>query len=195
MDLTASLEAFNRQTAEGCVKVTEDLARYRHVLTAARPDVIVECGSYNLHSAVWFARTAHCHVITIDVISWRDPADVAAAVEAGVTIVVGSSTSPTVVDRVHKWAAGRRAMVVLDSDHSGPHVLAELEAYTPLVPTGSYAVVEDGIVRDLPPMGYDGSPLDAIEAFLPGHPEFTVDADVEAMFPATMHPSGWLRRS
>ena len=48
-------------------------------------------------------------------------------------------------------AAGKkRVLVCLDSNHTHDHVLAELEAYAPLTTVGSYCVVFDTIVEDLP---------------------------------------------
>ena len=41
-------------------------------------------------------------------------------------------------------------MVCLDSNHTHDHVLAELEAYAPLTSFGSYCVVFDTIVEDMP---------------------------------------------
>ena len=196
VDWVASLEAFGRQGAEGVTKIAEDLARYRTVIHRVRPGVIVETGSAGYRSARWFAQVAGCPVVTIDVASWRD--EMQAATRDGVVVVTGSSVDPDVVNKVSRIARNAAlsdsVMVVLDSDHSAGHVFCELEAYAPLVTPGSYLVCEDGIVRHLPPLGYVGSPLDAIERFLPDHPEFRVDYEVEAMFPATMFPSGWLRR-
>ena len=103
-----------------------------------------------------------------------------------------SSTDPDVVAEVHARAAGRRTLVVLDSDHSQSHVEAELAAYAPLVPVGGYLIVEDSnigrIRKDLLP-----GPLEAIATFLAANDEFEVDHEREK-FLITFNPNGYLRR-
>lgn len=199
IDVKASLKASSRQHAEGCVKTTEDLARYRRVIEETRPDLIIECGTFSGKSAVWFARIADCQVITIDVTPYIDP-DIRLVMDAlGVDDRVGSSTDPDVVDDVTLMAVQHeRVMVVLDSDHSAPHVAREMELYGPLVTPGCYMVVEDGILRWMPAeeqKHYDGNPLDAIEAWMEAHgDEWEIDVDIEGMSPVSQFPSGWLRR-
>jgi cephalosporin hydroxylase len=39
--------------------------------------------------------------------------------------------------------------VLLDSNHTAEHVLAELRAYAPLVTKGSYIVAADGIMQEV----------------------------------------------
>ena len=46
-----------------------------------------------------------------------------------------------------------RVMVVLDSNHTHEHVLAELRAYAPLVTSGQYLVVADTFVEQHPAAG------------------------------------------
>ena len=54
IDVEASLAATSRQHAEGAVKVAEDLDRYRAVIAATKPEIVVECGTYDGGSAKWF---------------------------------------------------------------------------------------------------------------------------------------------
>ena len=86
-------------------------------------------------------------------------------------------------------------MVILDSDHSRPHVAAELELYAPLVTPGSFLLVQDGStdVISVFRSGRPG-PLPAIHDFVARHPEFEIDRARSARFPITHHPDGWLRR-
>ncbi len=98
-----------------------------------------------------------------------------------------------------RYAHGDPIMVVLDSDHSTETVYGEMVAYAPYVTPGSYMVVEDGILAHVAPgpflMGnwFDGDPLEAVERFLPDHPEWLHDSELEEMFPTTQHVGGWLR--
>lgn len=191
-DLAASVESYPRQWSEvpDMVKVREDLARYDHIIEATEPDVLVECGTWTGRSAVWFA--AHgLDVVTVDM----NPPNPRWASHPSVTWVQGrSSVDPAVVSMVTAMVAGRRAMVVLDSDHSPAHVSAEVAAYGPLVAPGCYLVVEDGICRFVAGTpATDAGPLDALEAFLPAQ-GWERDLAVEGMYPVTHHVAGWLRR-
>ena len=187
LDLAACLEATGRQNAEGAIKVWEDLDRYRALVEATRPDVIVECGTYEGGSARWF-RSLGPDVVTVDIepVTTDDPAT---------TVVTGSSTDPAVAGMVQGLTEGRRTMVVLDSDHSAAHVAAEIAAYGPMVSPGCYLVVEDGIVRWMSNHPWTGSPLDAIEELLVDSPDWQRDEVTEAMHPVSMHPAGWWRRA
>src|SRR5205085_10553510 len=90
--------------------------------------------------------------------------------------------APEVVEQVRaRVAPGKRVLVVLDSNHSKRHVLAELEAYAPLVSVGSYAIATDGIKelvaggpRTEPDWAWD-HPKAAAEAFVARHPEFVIE--------------------
>jgi cephalosporin hydroxylase len=86
-------------------------------------------------------------------------------------------------------------MVVLDSDHSRAHVLAELRAYAPLVTPDSLILVQDGVIDVLPMFATTRpGPLKAIETFLAEDDRFEVDPRFDKRFLVTHHPSGWLRR-
>lgn len=202
-DLAASLAASHRQQAEGCVKTIEDLARYRAVIHKVKPRLILESGSFSGKSAKWFAQTAGCKVISVDIDHRHIDGDTRREAEAaGVEFLLGRSTSPNVI--THMVAAVRAAdgptLVTLDGDHSADTVYAEMLEYGPLVSSNSYMVVEDGIVRHMPdqmkPNGpYAGNPLDAIERYLSSRSKrWEVDLVIEDMYPATQFPSGFLRR-
>lgn len=205
-DLKASLAAVSRQHAEGCVKIVEDLRRYEQIIERTRPDVIVESGTFSGKSALWFARTAQCYVVTVDVTPCIDPETRIAAVNYPIWSITGDVTAPDTIDRVRRFIDDRTAaldrpaqvMVSLDSDHSATHVAAEIEAYGPMVTAGCYLVVEDGLLRWMPyeeRRHYTGTPLDAIEALLAAEPDrWEVDVELEDLYPVTQHPSGWLRK-
>ncbi|MDH4344964.1 MAG: cephalosporin hydroxylase family protein, partial [Thermoleophilia bacterium] len=103
-----------------------------------------------------------------------------------------SSTDPGVLREVARRSEGRRTMVLLDSNHSRDHVVAELNAYAPFVSPGGYLIVEDsniGVVRrDLLP-----GPMEALRAFLEQTRDFEVDRTREKHH-ITFNPSGYLRR-
>jgi cephalosporin hydroxylase len=114
-----------------------------------------------------------------------------------ITFLIGDCASPEIVAEIQKEreAVTGPVMVVLDSDHSAPHVTKEMAAYASFVTPGSYLHVQDGVI-DVLPIYADArpGPLVAIEAFLKDHPEFEVDRERESKFLITHHPKGWLRR-
>src|SRR5262249_51143771 len=93
---------------------------------------------------------------------------------ARIELIEGSAIAADVVERVRARAAGYRSILVcLDSNHTHAHVLAELEAYAPLVTKGSYCVVFDTVVEDLPdtltfgrPWGRGNNPRTALREYL-----------------------------
>jgi len=92
-------------------------------------------------------------------------------------------------------------MVFIHSMHSHDHVLNELKAYAPLVSVGSYCVVFDTYVEDMPAQFFSDRPWDvgdnpktALRDWLPKNPEFSIDHDIEAQLMITVTPNGFLRR-
>jgi cephalosporin hydroxylase len=181
------------------MKIDEDLMRYEQILEMTRPDIVVECGTWMGHSAKWFSEHK-VKVITIDI----EPGSSAKPYTrwAGVppelksqyiTYLLGSTTDPSIVERVTSLCTDKKTMVVLDSDHSALHVEQEIKLYGPLVTPGFYLVVEDGILRWLP-NEYIGNPLDAIEHVLIDNLDWERDTAIEEMFDVTLYPAGFWRR-
>jgi len=170
-----------------------DLWVFQEIVAETRPDVIVETGTFRGGSALYFASICELlrsgEVISIDV----EPMSADYPLHSRITYLGGrSSIDPAVVEEVQGIVGGRRAMVVLDSDHSQDHVAAELEAYAPLVGRGCYLIVEDTNVdevrKDLPP-----GPIKAVDDFLARTPGFEVDPEREKWV-ITFNPRGYLRR-
>jgi cephalosporin hydroxylase len=130
-----------------------------------------------------------------------------------IRLLEGSSIAPEIVAQVRKAAEGKRTLVVLDSNHTHDHVLAELEAYAPLVTVGSYCVVMDTVVEDMPegffpdrPWGKGNNPKTAVREFLrrlkeegrkasDGAPlNFEIDKSIENKLLITVAPDGYLKR-
>ena len=195
------------------IQLPDDLLRIQEAIYRVRPDVIVETGVAHGGSLIFHASLCkamgHGRVIGIDV---EIRPHNRAAIEAHelfefITLIEGSSIDPEVVHQVRTLVGPKEsALVLLDSNHTKAHVLAELEAYSPLVPADSYIVACDGIMRDLdgaPRAGSDWSwnnPAEAAKEFLASHPEFVLDPlkppfnEGTATDPITYFPDGWLRR-
>jgi cephalosporin hydroxylase len=208
ISITASIDTFG--TKSGYTqhhqtvpmwKSAPDLARYRHIIEATRPEVVVETGTKWGGTAAWLADTFGVDVITVDVAS---EATALAGWPRITTITGSSSIAPDVVALVTELVASRRYMMSLDSDHHFGHVQAEIRAYAPLVSVGCYLVVEDALGDLVQPeearrfgarIPEEGGALPAIEAELFDRPEWVRDLDVEGMDPVSHSPFGWWRRA
>ena len=174
-------------------KAPTDLWIYQELMYKTRPDLILETGTALGGSALYLASMCDLldggRIITIDV----EPQD-DLPVHPRIKYVTGSSISPEVLEQVRDEASGEdRVMVILDSDHSRDHVLAELREYAPLVSEGCYLIVEDTkvgrILTDFGP-----GPDEAIDEFLKENDSFAVDPVCEK-FMLTFQPGGYLRAS
>lgn len=203
VDLTAPYYASNawREThyrGTQVLKCPLDLWVMQEIFHEVRPDAVIETGTFKGGSALYYADLLEdIHedgpfVISIDVEEYPDrPA------ADGLTYIKGSSTDPAVLAEVRRllfdsWnrtsykQSEAAILVVLDSDHSYDHVLAELRAWSPLVSVGSYLVCED---TNTP------GPAEAVKDFL-ASPEgrgFDVDRSRER-HGLTFNPGGYLRR-
>jgi cephalosporin hydroxylase len=166
---------------------------YQEIIHEQRPDLIIETGTDRGGSALFFASmcdlVGNGRVVSIDV---RSAASVR---HPRLTLLVGDSTSPAVLDSVRAARrAATRCMVILDSDHHADHVGRELRAYREFVSVGSYMVVEDTNVNGHPVMSEHGpGPFEAVHAFLAEDPDFEIDKSREK-FLLTFFPDGYLKR-
>jgi len=119
-----------------------------------------------------------------------------------IQMIQGSSISDDVIQQVHKFASDyKKILLCLDSNHTHDHVLAELEAYAPLVSKNSYCIVFDTIVEDMAgdvfpdrPWGPGNNPKTAVREYLKSHSEFQMDKLFEDKLQLTLAPDGYLKR-
>jgi cephalosporin hydroxylase len=179
----------------------------QEILWSVRPDLVVETGVARGGSLVYYASLLQMlggdgRVLGIDVeIRPHNRAEIERHPLAGrIDLLEGSSTAPQTVSEVVRRAKGKRVLLALDSNHTHEHVLQELKAYSPLVRAGSYIVVFDTIVEDLP-AGYFGNrpwnkgnnPKTAVREFLQGNDRFAVDRAIEDKLLISVAPGGYLR--
>jgi len=113
----------------------------------------------------------------------------------------GSSISDSIFDKVSKYAKeSKNILVVLDSNHTHEHVLKELQLYSPLVTEGSYLIVFDTVIDDMPdnffpdrPWGKGNNPKTAVKEFLKNNDRFEIDKNIENKLLITAAPSGYLK--
>ena len=167
------------------IQLPEDMLRIQEVIYDIKPDVIVETGVAHGGSLIFYASLCTAigkgRVIGID-IEIR-PHNRAAIEEHRlsplISLVEGSSIDADIVKSVKdQIGSAETVLVLLDSNHLKDHVLAELEAYSPLVSPGSYIVACDGIMQQVvgaPRTSEDwtwNNPISAVNEFVANHPEF-----------------------
>ena len=196
------------------IQIPEDIVRMQEAIYTVRPTVIVETGVAHGGSLIFYASLfkgmgIDGRVIGVDIEIRPHNRRAIEAHELAhfITLVEGSSTDPRIVEQVQAQVpAGARVMVVLDSNHSRAHVLAELRAYHALVSPGSYIVATDGSMKDLAdvPRGKGewttDNPEQAARDFLADHREFELAPPAwpfnESALTAriTHWPGAWLRK-
>lgn len=184
------------------IKNPLDLWMMQQILYEVRPDFIVETGTWQGGSALYWAHTLHgmglenSRVLTVDIQDLTAGASHHFLWNKYVEFLRGSSTDPAIVARIAQRVQGRKTLVTLDSDHSMQHVLRELRMYAPLVSSGSYLVVEDTHYDGIPTQpGFGPGPMAAVRRFLAEDQgrDFEQDFSREALV-MTFNPGGWLRR-
>ena len=169
-----------------------DLFIIQELIWKIKPDYIIETGTAYGGSALFYASIMQLlgkgEVITID-IEKKKP-----IFHSRIMDIEGSSIDPKVFDYVSSVAKGGNNIVILDSWHSKEHVLKEMELYHPLIPVGSYLIVEDSHVNGHPvPWKWGEGPYEAITEFLRTHTNFMIDKECERLN-ITFHPNGYLKR-
>lgn len=189
------------------IQLPQDMMAMQEILWDVKPDLVIEAGIAHGGSILYYASLlellGHGEVIGIDV---DIRAHNRAAIEVHpmskrVRLIEGSSIAQEVIEKVRGLAQGKRVVVVLDSNHTHDHVLAELLAYGPLVCVGGYCVVMDTLIEDMPdrffgdrPWGHGNNPKTAVHQFLSSHPEFEIDKDIDHKLLISVAPDGYLRR-
>ncbi|MGZ7039243.1 MAG: CmcI family methyltransferase, partial [Thermoanaerobaculia bacterium] len=166
----------------------------QEILFEVRPDVIIECGTFQGGSALYLATICDLldqgRIYTVDVEPRPE-----LPLHPRIEYVRGSSISEEVTQYLHsRIDASETVLIILDSDHSRDHVLAELERYAQFVTTGSYIIVEDTNVNGHPVFPDHGpGPMEALTDFMSTHQhEFAIDEEREKFF-LTFNPRGFLR--
>ena len=174
-----------------------------------QPDLIIETGIAHGGSLILYASLLHLlsgdgHVVGVDVdIRKHNRVEIEAhPMNARITMIEGSSLATDIVGKVAKMVEGKsRVMVVLDSNHTHSHVLEELRLYSRFVTMGSYLVVFDTLVEDLPknlagdrPWGPGDNPKTAVHAFLKENTGFEIDRVIQEKLKITAAPDGYLKR-
>ena len=206
------------------IQLPQDMAALQELVWSVKPDLIIEAGiahggSLIMHAS-FLAMLDYVDAVEngtaldvknpkrrvlgldIDIRSHNRTAIEAHPMSNRIDMIQGSSISDEVIERVHKYAKNHESvLVILDSNHTHKHVLAELEAYASLVSPGSYCVVFDTLLEDMPdslihnrPWKKGDNPKTAVREWLKNHPEFEVDKDIDNKLLISVAPDGYLKR-
>ncbi|MEP4486863.1 cephalosporin hydroxylase family protein [Marinobacter alexandrii] len=206
------------------IQYPQDIVAMQELIWSVRPDLIIETGIAHggslIFNASCLAMLDMCDAIEsgealdpsqsrrkvlgvdIDIRSHNREAIVAHPMSSRIQMIEGSSIAQDIIDQVKEVASNySRILVSLDSNHTHEHVLAELEAYAPLVSIGSYCAVFDTVIEDLPedmfpdrPWGPGDNPKTAVWEFLRSNFEFEIDQEIHHKLQITVAPDGYLKR-
>lgn len=195
------------------IQLPEDLLRVQEVIYRIKPDVIVETGIAHGGSLIFYASLCKLlgkgRVIGIDIEIRPHNRQAVEAHELFdyITLIEGSSIDADIVRHVKDLVKpAETVFVMLDSNHTKSHVLAELEAYADLVSVGSYIVAADGIMESLagaPRSSPDwtwNNPKAAAQEFVSNNPQFVIEQpswlfnESSLSENVTYWPGAWLYR-
>ena len=206
------------------IQYPQDIVAMQELIWNVKPDFIIETGIAHggslILSASMLALLDMCEAIEagktidprlsrrkvlgidIDIRAHNREAIEAHHMASRIQMIQGSSIDSAIVEQVCQIASRYdRIMVVLDSNHTHDHVLAELDAYAHLTSVGSYCVVFDTIVEDMPadtfadrPWCPGNSPKTAVHQFLKTHDGFRIDKQIDDKLLISVSPHGFLER-
>ncbi len=188
----------------------QDMIAMQEIIWTVKPDLIIETGIAHGGSIIYYASLLELVgndglVVGIDVDIRKHNRELIEThpMFKRIKLIEGSSTSDGVLKEIKEIVSGRKTvMICLDSNHTHEHVLEELKLYAPLTSVGSYCVVFDTVVEDMPsgynwngrPWGKGNNPKTAVWEFLETHDEFEIDRSIPNKLLITVAPDGYLRR-
>lgn len=195
------------------IQYPEDIVAMQELVWEVKPDLIIETGIAHGGSLIFFSamlelvkvctgNEGEVLGIDIDIRAHNRKAIEEHPLSKRISMIEGSSIAPEIIAQVKAKAKGKeRILISLDSNHTHDHVLAELEAYAHLTTVGSYCVVFDTMVEDMPreqtgdrPWGPGNNPKTAVRQWIKSHPEFKVDKSIDNKLLVSVAPEGFLKR-
>lgn len=194
----------------GCpiIQFPQDIMAMQEIIWQVKPDLIIETGIAHGGSLIFYASMVELiggngEVLGIDIdIRKHNRIGIERhPMSKRITMIEGSSVDQSVAQRAYDFAKGKdQILVVLDSNHTHKHVLRELNLYSILVTKGSYIVVFDTIIEDLPedsfpdrPWRKGNDPKTAVLEFLKASDRFEIDKSFQKKLIITAAPDGYLK--
>lgn len=191
------------------IQFPQDIIALQEIIWKVKPDLIIETGIAHGGSLIFSASILELiggngQVLGVDIeIREYNRIEVEKhPLSKRIEMIEGSSVSRNVIQQVKRIANNKKKILAyLDSNHTHEHVLKELELYSPFVSLGSYLIVFDTIIDDLPdsffrdrPWGKGNNPKTAVGEFLKRNKNFVLDKSIENKLLITVAPGGYLRR-
>lgn len=190
------------------IQYPQDMMAMQEIIYEIKPDLIIETGIAHGGSLIYYASLLELigngEVLGIDIdIRAHNKREIEShKMYKHIQMIEGSSVDEAVIEKVRKIAQGKKVLVSLDSNHTHDHVLKELQLYSPFVSVGSYIVVFDTIVEDLPedyffetrPWGISNNPKTAVYEFLKSNDQFIIDEMIDNKLLISVSPKGYLKR-
>lgn len=190
------------------IQFPQDIITMQEIIWEVKPDLIIETGIAHGGSLIFSASMLELlggdgQVLGIDIdIREHNRVEIEKhPMYKRITMIEGSSIDNSIAEQVYDFAKGKeRILVFLDSNHTHDHVLKEVELYSALVTKGSYLVVFDTIIEDMPedffpnrPWGKGNNPKTAVREFLKTNDRFEIDKEIENKLLITVAPDGYLK--
>lgn len=206
------------------IQYPQDIVAFQELVWQVKPDVIVETGIAHGGSLILSASLLalldlseatekgemldptkpkrRVIGVDIDIRAHNREAVEKHPVSNRITMLQGSSIDADIVEQVRDFVGDAKTVLVcLDSNHEHTHVMAELKAYAPMTTIGSYCIVFDTVIEDLPadmfpdrPWSHGNNPKTAVHAFLDHDTRFVIDKTIEDKLLITVAPDGFLKR-
>ena len=195
------------------IQLPEDVMRVQEVIYHLKPNVIIETGIAHGGSLILWAclckamNKGRVIGVDIEIRPHNRKAIEEHELSPWITLIEGDSTDSAILERIVSMInADDIVLVILDSNHTKHHVLAELDAYHKIITPGSYIVATDGIMQglyDVPrgqPAWINDNPTEAAIEFAQSHPDFVIEQpswvfnESDLNKNITHWPGAWLRK-
>ena len=189
------------------IQYPQDMIAMQEIIWDLKPDLIIETGIAHGGSLIYYASLLELigkgEVLGVDIdIRAHNKAEIENhPMFKRIKMLQGSSVDSEMIDKVKQEAEGKETvLVLLDSNHTHEHVLEELELYNQFVTLGSYLVVFDTIIEDMPAGMYDrawdkgNNAKTAVWKFLEQNSNFEIDKQIDNKLLISVAPEGYLKR-
>ncbi len=188
------------------IQFPQDIVAMQELIWKIKPDIIIETGIAHGGSLIFYASMLELNGkgkvigIDVDIRAHNRKAIEEHVMYKRIKMVEGSSIDPEIVKEATKEISSSDVvMVLLDSNHTHEHVLAELEMYSKYVTKGSYLVVFDTVIEYMDedifpdrPWGKGNNAMTAVNEFMKTAKRFVIDDSISHKLLITVAPSGYL---